>query len=129
MSSSFSVRLINGPSVKASVKREPPNVLRSTSEWRPKGNGGKNIRFELSKVFYKMSQSRPLFHLLSSFSNTSQIFTTNRNVKKCPTCIQCWVSNSQPLEHESPPITTRPGLSTMLTKVIISIKIEIGARC
>ena len=24
--------------------------------------------------------------------------------------IQCWDSNPQPSEHESPPITTRPGL-------------------
>ena len=30
--------------------------------------------------------------------------------EKCPSSIQCRDSNSQPLEHESPPITTRPGL-------------------
>ena len=37
-------------------------------------------------------------------------FTTNTYVKKCPSSIQCWDSISQPLEHETPPITTRPGL-------------------
>ena len=31
-------------------------------------------------------------------------------VKKCPSSIRCWDSNSRPLEHEPPPITTRPGL-------------------
>ena len=31
-------------------------------------------------------------------------------VKKCPSSIRCQDSNSRPLEHEPPPITTRPGL-------------------
>ena len=29
---------------------------------------------------------------------------------KCPSSIWCWNSNPRPSEHESPPITTRPGL-------------------
>ena len=33
---------------------------------------------------------------------------------KCPSCIQCGDSNSWPLEHESPSITTRPGLRKLL---------------
>ena len=32
------------------------------------------------------------------------------NMNKCPSSIQCWDSNSQPLKHKSSPITTRPGL-------------------
>ena len=32
-----------------------------------------------------------------------------------PSCIPCWDSNSRPLEHESPPITTRPGISDVVT--------------
>ena len=32
------------------------------------------------------------------------------NVKKCPSSIQCWDSNSQPSDFESPPLTTKPGL-------------------
>ena len=30
-------------------------------------------------------------------------------MKKYPSSIQCWDSNSRPLERESLPITTRPG--------------------
>ena len=45
---------------------------------------------------------------LFSFIFVVSIFTTN-NVKKCPSSICCWDSNSQPLEHESPHITSRPG--------------------
>ena len=40
-------------------------------------------------------------------------FTTNLYVKKCPSSIRCWDSNPGPLEHESPPITTSPGLPPM----------------
>ena len=32
------------------------------------------------------------------------------NVKKCPSSIRWWDSNTQPSVHESPPITTKPGL-------------------
>ena len=32
------------------------------------------------------------------------------NVKKCPSSIRRWDSNSQPCDYESPPLTTRPGL-------------------
>ena len=45
------------------------------------------------------------FSFIFVFSNTN--LTTNTYLKKCP---WCWDSNSQPLELESPPITTRPGL-------------------
>ena len=36
-------------------------------------------------------------------------FTTNK-CEKCPSSIQCWDSNPQSSDRESPPITTRPGL-------------------
>ena len=53
-----------------------------------------------------MGHYRPLFSLSSFFqTNIQQI-----NVEKSPSRIQCWDSNSRPLEHESPPICTRPGL-------------------
>ena len=58
--------------------------------------------------FKKMGQLRPLFHLFSSLQTHITIFTT-KNVKKCSSSILCWDSNSRPLDHESPPITTRPG--------------------
>ena len=46
------------------------------------------------------------FNYFCLIKQTVQFFTTN----KCPSSIQCWDSNPQPSEHESPPITTRPGL-------------------
>ena len=63
-----------------------------------------------------MGHPRPLFHLFSSFQTNITIFTTNI-CEKCPSSIRCWDSNPQPLEHESPPITTWPGLppNTKLT--------------
>ena len=51
----------------------------------------------------------PLFHLFSSFQTHITIFTTNK-CEKCPSSRRYCDSNSQPLENESPPITTRPGL-------------------
>ena len=68
---------------------------------------------------WKMSQPRPLFPLFSSSQTHVTILTTIKCEKcpssircreKCPSSIRCRDSNSQPLEHESPPITTRPGL-------------------
>ena len=56
-----------------------------------------------------MDQPRPLFHLFLSFQTHNTNFTTNRYVKLCTSSIQCRESNSWPLEHESLPITTRPG--------------------
>ena len=40
-------------------------------------------------------------------------------MKKCPSSIQCRDSNSRLLEHESPPITTRPGLLSSVIIIII----------
>ena len=56
-----------------------------------------------------MGQPRPLFHLFSSFQTYITIFQ-QKNLKKCPFSIRCHDSNSWPLEHESPLITTRPGV-------------------
>ena len=64
-----------------------------------------------------MGQPRPLFHLFSSFQTNITNFTTNMYVKKCPSSIRCRDSNSRPLEHEPPPITTRPGLPPRLKLV------------
>ena len=51
-----------------------------------------------------MGHPQPLFNLFVSFQT---IITTN-NSAKCPSSILYWDLNPQPLEHESPPITTRP---------------------
>ena len=42
--------------------------------------------------------------------------------------IQCWDSNPRPLEHESPPITTRPGLPPKLFITFGNIPISRGIR-
>ena len=63
----------------------------------------------------KMGQPRPLFNLFLSFQTHITNFATNRYVKKYPSSIHCWDSNAQPLEHESTPITTRPGLPPIQT--------------
>ena len=50
------------------------------------------------------------FHLFKlTFKFLQQIY-----VKKCPSYIWCWDSNPWPSVHESPPITTRPGLPPIL---------------
>ena len=61
-------------------------------------------------LFSKMGQPRPLFRLFSVFSNKHYKFLQQIYVKKCPSSIRCRDSNPRPLERESPPITTRPGL-------------------
>ena len=74
---------------------------------KTKKNG--TLQLLLTTESKNMGQPRPLFHLFLSFQTTLQILQ-QINVKKCPSSIRCWDSNSRPLEHESPPITTRPGL-------------------
>ena len=57
-----------------------------------------------------MGKPWPLFHLFSVFSNKHYKFFTTNICEKCPSSIWCRDSNPRPLESESPPITTRPGL-------------------
>ena len=56
-----------------------------------------------------MEHPRPLFRLFLSLQTNSPILT-KLNGNKCPSSMWHWDSNPQPLEIESPPITTRPGL-------------------
>ena len=69
------------------------------------------LSFEKKNNFkdLKAVHPRPLFNLFSSFQTQITNFTTNGYVNKCPSSIWCWDSNSQPLEHEFPPVTTKPG--------------------
>ena len=62
---------------------------------------------------FKMGQPRPLFVYFRSFSNKHYKFLQQIDVKKCPSSIQCRDSNPRPLECESPPKTTRPGLPSL----------------
>ena len=43
-----------------------------------------------------------------SLETNNTIFTANQ-YEKCPSSIQCWDSNPEPLKYELSPITTRPG--------------------
>ena len=44
------------------------------------------------------------------FTQTSIQFLQQINMKRCPSSIHWWDLNSRPSDHESPSITTRPGL-------------------
>ena len=63
-----------------------------------------------------MGNPRPLFHFFCLFKQTLQ-FLQQINVKKCPSSIQCWDLNTQPSEHESHPITTRPVLKFLVCRL------------
>ena len=67
-------------------------------------------------LFFKKKWAYPGLFLICFrlFKHTLQ-FLQQINVKKCLSSIWCRDSNSQPLEHESPPITTRPGLNHTVT--------------
>ena len=67
----------------------------------------------LSLYFFKMGHPRPLFVCFRLFKQTLQ-FIQQISVKKCSSSIQCWDLNTRPYEHESPPITTGPGLPAIL---------------
>ena len=58
----------------------------------------------------KIGQSRPLFVYVCLFKQTSLHFLQQIDMKKYPSSIQRRDSNPRTSEHESPPITTRPGL-------------------
>ena len=53
-----------------------------------------------------MDHPWPLYHYFRLFKHTLQFFATYK-CEKSPSSIRCWDSNSQPLQHDSPPITTR----------------------
>ena len=58
-----------------------------------------------------MGHPRPLYHLFSYYQTNFRSLTTIVCGKiLCPSGIRRRDSNPQPLEHESTPITTKPGL-------------------
>ena len=62
-----------------------------------------------SNLFLKKWANPDLFFIYFRLSKHTIQFLQQINVKKCPSSIWCWDSNSWPLEHESHLITTRPG--------------------
>ena len=69
--------------------------------------------FETVIFFLKWASFLPTFVLLHTLKFLQQI-----NVNKCPSSIQCRDSNSRPLQHESHPIITRPGLPHLETLIL-----------
>ena len=71
-----------------------------------------------AQVFWSMVHPRPLLQLVSSFQTNNTIQTTNICEKNlCPSSKWHRDLNPQPPEHESPPITTRPGTGFFVTCV------------
>ena len=67
--------------------------------------------FFMRKYTFLNGQPRPLFHLFAIFSIKHHNFTAHKCEKMpCPSSIWHQDLNPWPLEHESSPITTRPGL-------------------
>ena len=63
-------------------------------------------------MFFKWAKLWPLFVYFRLLRQTLQQII----VKKFLSSIWRWESNSQPSDYESPPLTTRPGLSPKLIK-------------
>ena len=72
-----------------------------------------SLRSQSFLIFFKKWANPGLFFFdFWSFQANNTIFTTNQCEKlSCPSSIQHRDSNPRPLECESPPITTNPGLS------------------
>ena len=68
--------------------------------------------------FFKKKWDNPglFFVFFGLFKQTIQFY--NKNIcEKCPSSIRCRDLNPQSLEHESLPITTRPGLQNSLLQL------------
>ena len=57
--------------------------------------------------FLKKWANPSLFLIYFRLFKHTLLFLQQINVKKYPSSIWCWDSNSEPLEHKSLPITTR----------------------
>ena len=60
-------------------------------------------------LIFNWAIQAPFIVYFRSFQTNITVFTINTR-EKSPSSIRCKDSNPQSLEHESPPITTRPGL-------------------
>ena len=78
-------------------------------------------------IIFKWANPGLFFVYFQSFQTNITIFTTTI-CEKCPSSIWCWDSNPQPSEHESLPITTRPGLPPLqlLLGLIVFTYLSIG---
>ena len=70
------------------------------------------------QVLRNNGHPRPLFRLFSVFFKLTMQISQQINVKKWLSSIWNWDLNSQPSDYESPPLTTRPGLTLLLCLLI-----------
>ena len=65
---------------------------------------------KISKFLKKWAIPGLFFVYFRSFSQNINTILQQINLKKCPSSIEHWDSNTRPSECESPPISTRQGL-------------------
>ena len=71
---------------------------------------GKCSTLFLCQFFFKNGTTPALFVYFQAFQINNTIMTANKCEKmSCPSSLRCQDLSSQPLQHESSPITTRPG--------------------
>ena len=71
----------------------------------------------MGKISFLNKPSPASFFVYFQLRKQTTIFTTNK-CEKCPSSKWHWDSNTQPLEHESPPLTTGPGLPPKLVRYL-----------
>ena len=74
----------------------------------------------VSSTLLTMGDPRPLFQLL--YVSLKNINFQQINLKKGPSSIRHWDLNSRPPDFETPPLTTRPGVTPKF-KVLLTLKI------
>ena len=119
----FSVKFVF-EKTKINKKRPGWPVLKNATKILPSQPGLTKpiLPFAAGNSFLKIGQPRPLFHLFSVFSNKLYNFATNQCEKMSwPSSIRLQDSNPWPLEHESPPITTRTGHQFVLYRLELGI--------
>ena len=76
--------------------------------------------------FFKNEQTPASFIIyFRSFQTNSTTILQQIPCEKCPFSIQCQDLNPWLLEHESPPITTRPGLPPIKFDIFATIDVEL----
>ena len=74
------------------------------------------------EIDHSTAQQTASFCLFFVFSKQTLQSVQQYNVKICPSSVRCWVSNPQPLECQSPPITPWLGLRPIQTVDLVQLK-------
>ena len=78
------------------------------------------------KMFFKWAIPGLFFIYFRLFK---QLYNFTDKCEKCPFSIWCWDSNLWPSEHESPPITTRPGLYCATCEINLAYSYMLQWQC